>query len=989
MLTLSMSTASSYFGEFFSKPLEDGPAILEIGGMSMTSRVADWGRDVVEPIEHARFFEEGGVELATNLTNSLAPQVLWLHTTDADFNFIDKARSVLHQQLSRGGVAVLDGDLQDVSWDANAFKEEFSSYRVTFEQGQTGSEITLRPAEEGQRSAVDQEAFVQDVVPPEAAAPASDPRGASAISFDPEVPQHVGAALARLHQNLGHPENRDLTRHLRYAGADQAVLKASKSLKCQTCARCKRPAAPKPATLPSLLDFNQMVSLDVVHVFDSQRVRHELLSVIDHSTTFHLVKRIQGHSSADFEAGFVDLWGRVFGPPKTIFADLETGLQAGLSRYAEFCGSKLRAAAGQAHWQVGNVERHGRWYQEMLQKVVDEQSVTEADIDLAVVSTCAAKNELRRKHGFSPSMAVFGREPRYPEELEGGHDDELFMEILSSDRQRQREVALRTAARVAFFQTRQDSKFRRALIRRARVHRGGFVIGSRSEGPRMAAGEAQELSWAKKVEISGSVLEINDSFNNRIARADLEKLLGMEPDDPEAYTNGDEDEDGNEEDMEYEFDFTDLEPEAPEADEGKERGHQREADRVDLPPPPVPKRVRRKGPGEHLQTAMMLKRCLTERSREKQREKELPWHCIPPELHGEFKRAEQKQVQDHYDHSALTPLTLAESDKIRASIPGDRILTSRFAYKDKNYARRKVDAAIPWLSPADKEEMSALKDALSAVLPVDEWLDNLFEYLVQMAISADEVTIDQELYASGRLFTVDIHKDQHDLDPATREQTIDNMSAIGALSWLASQTRPDLQAGVSMAQQLQRQPLVEDLKFTNSLVKKAQTHRSECLRLKPIDLEDFEILAYHDDELDGLIENDPFRNKERKAKRAASKVASQFGVLIALADRKCTFGEEGHASVLEWRSSSVKRVCRSTFAAETMACTEGVETGQYVRSFFCSLLQGKLLKVEDLQGQHLRCLSALGYRSRGSETESELGEYNRRHKSAQAAKSST
>ena len=113
-------------------------------------------------------------------------------------------------------------------------------------------------------------------------------------------------------------------------------------------------------------------------------------------------------------------------------------------------------------------------------------------------------------------------------------------------------------------------------------------------------------------------------------------------------------------------------------------------------------------------------------------------------------------------------------------------------------------------------------------------------------------------------------------------------------------------------------------------------------------------------------------------------------MLIALADRKCTFGEEGHASVLERRSSSVKRVCRSNFAAETMACTEGVETGQYVRSFFCSLLQGKLLKVEDLQGQRLRCQVtvrapfegrhsacaeryALGYRSRGSETESKLG----------------
>ena len=174
------------------------------------------------------------------------------------------------------------------------------------------------------------------------------------------------------------------------------------------------------------------------------------------------------------------------------------------------------------------------------------------------------------------------------------------------------------------------------------------------------------------------------------ARADLEKLLGMEPDDPEAYANGDEDEDGIEEDMEYEFDFTDPEPEAPEEDEGKDRGHQREADRVDLPPPPVPKRVRRKGPGEHLHTAMMLKKCLTERSRD----------CIPPELHSEFKQAEQKQIQDHYDHSALTPLTLAESDKIRASIPANRILTSRFAYKEKNFAKRKVDETAPWRAKA-------------------------------------------------------------------------------------------------------------------------------------------------------------------------------------------------------------------------------------------------------------------------------------------------
>ena len=105
------------------------------------------------------------------------------------------------------------------------------------------------------------------------------------------------------------------------------------------------------------------------------------------------------------------------------------------------------------------------------------------------------------------------------------------------------------------------------------------------------------------------------------------------------------------------------------------------------------------------------------------------------------------------------------------------------------------------------------------------------------------------------------------------------------------------------------------------------------------------------------MEDSPFKNKERKTRRAASKVASQYGVLIAVADKKCIQGEYGNFSVLEWKSASTKRVCRSTFAAETMTCSEGIEVGQYVRSFFRSMLNGCLMKVEDLHGQHLRCLS--------------------------------
>ena len=262
MLTLSMTAVSSYFSELFSSEAFKGPAILEIGGVDMTSRVADWGRDVVEPIDLDTFLGESGLDFVSNLTSSLEPQVLWINAVPYDNTFAAKASRAMRHQLQRGGIAVLKGSLEDMGWDIEGIKIEFSGYDVQCQHVGQGQEVTLRPQGEQVSGTVDQEAFVQDVVVPEGQPVDPGPLGASAISFDPEVPQHIGAALARLHQNMGHPDNKDLTRHLRYAGADQAVLKASKSLKCQTCQRCKRPGTPRPATLPSLLDFNQMVSLN-------------------------------------------------------------------------------------------------------------------------------------------------------------------------------------------------------------------------------------------------------------------------------------------------------------------------------------------------------------------------------------------------------------------------------------------------------------------------------------------------------------------------------------------------------------------------------------------------------------------------------------------------------------------------------------------------------------------------------------------------------
>ena len=106
------------------------------------------------------------------------------------------------------------------------------------------------------------------------------------------------------------------------------------------------------------------------------------------------------------------------------------------------------------------------------------------------------------------------------------------------------------------------------------------------------------------------------------------------------------------------------------------------------------KPARPPGPRQ-LQEAHMLKLPKTPRGREKALEKELPWSFIPASQHEAFRAAEQKQWEEHRDHSALEPLSVEDSRKISAT-KDDRILGSRFAYRDKHWSKRKQDNELPW-----------------------------------------------------------------------------------------------------------------------------------------------------------------------------------------------------------------------------------------------------------------------------------------------------
>ena len=322
---------------------------------------------------------------------------------------------------------------------------------------------------------------------------------------------------------------------------------------------------------------------------------------------------------------------------------------------------------------------------------------------------------------------------------------------MTHDKQRQREVSIRTAARMAFFRTQLDSKLRRSLLQRARVKRGGYKIKElvcfcriektatrrgqwRGPGTIIGAeGGNWWVSFAGRCHLvaeehlrPSTAEELGDLLNTRLARDDLERLLNLDPDDPSTYQEDDAPDDGyaddegdegdpqqdpqHEADMDFQFDLESergaFNPSDYDPDEFYDAGGSMKVDdsgpgaaRRDLPapsaPPPVPKRQRHKGPGQ-VHSVNMLKRCLTERSLEKQYEKELPWRIIPECEHAAFREAEDKQYQEHLDHEALEPMSLEESRAVRQRVHPGRILSTRFAYRDKNWARRRVNKDLPW-----------------------------------------------------------------------------------------------------------------------------------------------------------------------------------------------------------------------------------------------------------------------------------------------------
>ena len=558
------------------------------------------------------------------------------------------------------------------------------------------------------------------------------------IELPSHVPTPLARALRRIHQNLGHPSNHDLARHLKLSGASEAAVKAAQSIRCSSCARLANPTTRRPAKLVRPLEFNQEVAVDNLNLFLDDHKKSEVLSVLDLATGYHIVKRLNGKTSSDLLRTFTDCWLAWAGPPLRLSCDLERGFQKEFTDGVEMGGTHVRYIAGQAHWQAGAIERQGEWLRAMWDRTVKHSLPTMEEVDYTLAMVAAAKNNLRRKHGYSPAQWLFGSQPRTGDAFLDGEDG-LYQreELRSPDELWRRKQTIRQAARQAFIQTQADDALKRAVLGRPRTNneifeQGDYVYifcvnktaGGKARhrqnagewiGPGVVVGKEGASYWVSRggrcILCAAEHLrpaeseELGTAFQTKAVKDDLLKLAHRLEDSEDEDTFADATAPMHPKKV---VQYEEV-PERRVRGKGIVRMHKRpvpaggeEQHSRERPLPPVPgddmedlleREVEQATSSKPARQALVAERRVP-RSAIKQVDKEIRWEDIPEVERHLYVEAEGKQWAEHVKYEAIRVHHPDDAELLRAKVPQNRILSARFAYRDKHAAKRREDPTV-------------------------------------------------------------------------------------------------------------------------------------------------------------------------------------------------------------------------------------------------------------------------------------------------------
>eukprot|EP00439_Symbiodinium_sp_Y106_P019445 s3274_g2.t1 len=207
------------------------------------------------------------------------------------------------------------------------------------------------------------------------------------------------------------------------------------------------------------------------------------------------------------------------------------------------------------------------------------------------------------------------------------------------------------------------------------------------------------------------------------------------------------------------------------------------------------------------------------------------------------------------------------------------------------------------------------------------------------------IVLSQDSFIDGRLEEMEISKDRKRTPElqASDEEKANYRSVVGSLQWIATQSRPDLSFETNQLQKRVADLRVADLSRANKAVREAKQSRMEVV-FRNLG-RDAQLIVYTDA---GLYSSVGVEINERETDDILQSsfdkrlVFSQKGAIVGFVKRGATEVRSvpAHINVLDWRSSTNKRVVESSFAAETHAALMALGMGHFSQVLISELRFG-------------------------------------------------
>ena len=273
-------------------------------------------------------------------------------------------------------------------------------------------------------------------------------------------------AARKIHINTGHRPPSALADLLRKQNAPLESRGAMEQLRCSTCAENKRPDTIPAVSLDTSTNPFETLGIDLKEALYDKK-KYKYLVMVDEASRLTkcvllFVTAEKEHRNAKTDEiikAYETHWEEHFGAPRNLRHDPEGALvsQEILDTFTAK-GVMLKATAGEAHWQLGIVERMIATIFNSADTIAKENNL---DYPRAVSLAVKSQNTVDRVRGYTPSQWAFGKQPSWSDDL---YDEEADKIKLGRDTHTifQDKLKLQAKARATYEQEQLNQKFLRA-----------------------------------------------------------------------------------------------------------------------------------------------------------------------------------------------------------------------------------------------------------------------------------------------------------------------------------------------------------------------------------------------------------------------------------------------------------------------------------------------------------------------------------------------